>query len=177
MATETEPIPNLIMGNSEWAVSKSKKWDGFLKPKSEPVPNGNSETAICGSAMSRVSRISCQQRNCGSSSCGYGRPSRPSSDRYRRRVWWGGSRRECGMPAPGKSWSVTLRAGEVAFHPGRTVTGAGERGRFRTAASGLSCRSADALVIHITKQCSTEYGQNKAFSSIKNSDRRSSSTC
>ena len=61
MATETEPIPNLIMGNSEWVAGKSKKWDAFLKPKSEPVPNRISETAICRCAMSWVSRISCRR--------------------------------------------------------------------------------------------------------------------
>ena len=38
---------------------------------------------------------------CGSSSCELGRRSRPSSDRYRWRLWGRGSSRGCGMPAPG----------------------------------------------------------------------------
>jgi hypothetical protein len=39
MQTETEPIPNLIMGDSERVVGKSKKWKGFLKPNTETLPN------------------------------------------------------------------------------------------------------------------------------------------
>jgi len=75
------------------------------------------------------------------------------------------------MPAPGKPWSVTLRAGEVAFHPGRTVTGAGERAQFRTAVfGGASGRSSDVLIVHIMKQRSTEYGQLRLFSTNKNGD-------
>jgi len=54
--TETEPILNLIMGNSEWVVSKSMKWNGILKPKSEPVPNRISERRLpeCGVAVHRM---------------------------------------------------------------------------------------------------------------------------
>jgi hypothetical protein len=39
-------MPNLIMGDSERAVGKSKKWDEFLKPKSEPLPNRISERRL-----------------------------------------------------------------------------------------------------------------------------------
>ena len=46
--TETEPIPNLIMGDSGVVTGKSKKWNGILKPKSEPVPNRISERRFPG---------------------------------------------------------------------------------------------------------------------------------
>jgi hypothetical protein len=38
----------LIMGDSEWVVSKSKKRDGFSKPKSELFPNRISERRLPG---------------------------------------------------------------------------------------------------------------------------------
>jgi hypothetical protein len=37
--TETEPIPNLIMGDSEWVQGKPKKRNELFKPKSELLPN------------------------------------------------------------------------------------------------------------------------------------------
>ena len=73
MATETEPIPNLIMGNSEWVAGKSKKRDGFSKPKSELLPSRISESAIFGALLylgCDVSglallrdRVKCDQKN------------------------------------------------------------------------------------------------------------------
>ena len=66
---------------------------------------------------------------CGSSSRELGHPSRPSSDRYSRRLWGSGSRRECGMSAPGTSWSGSLWAadgGVLHRTPGRRGAGAGE---------------------------------------------------
>ena len=89
MQTETEPIPNMIMGDSEWIAGKSKKWDAFLKPKSEPLPNRISETAICVPEMYRVLCTVDHASGCGSSSCRYGLPSRPPRDRYSRCVWSG----------------------------------------------------------------------------------------
>ena len=40
--TETDPIPNPVAGDSERAEGKSKKRQGFRKPKSESPPNRNS---------------------------------------------------------------------------------------------------------------------------------------
>jgi hypothetical protein len=46
--TETDPMPNLIMGDSDWDAGKSKKWKEFLKPKSELLPNRISERRLPG---------------------------------------------------------------------------------------------------------------------------------
>ena len=37
--TDTEPIPKLVVGNTELVVSKLKKGKGFLKPNFELGPN------------------------------------------------------------------------------------------------------------------------------------------
>jgi hypothetical protein len=39
MPTETEPIPNPVVGDSERAAGKSKKLEGLWKPNTEPPPN------------------------------------------------------------------------------------------------------------------------------------------
>ena len=56
--TETEPIPNPIVGHSERGVGKLKKRDGLWKPKSERPPNRNSDWwhfgvrgGVCGGAV------------------------------------------------------------------------------------------------------------------------------
>jgi hypothetical protein len=36
---DTEPMPKLMVGNTELAGCKLKKWKGFLKPNFELVPN------------------------------------------------------------------------------------------------------------------------------------------
>jgi hypothetical protein len=55
--TETEPIPNPVVGDSERAAGKSKMRKGLLKPNTEPPPNRTYETANCCPAMFRMSRI------------------------------------------------------------------------------------------------------------------------
>ena len=72
---------------------------------------------------------------CGSSCCELGRPSRPSSDRYRRRLRGRGLRRECGClrrEHPGADHSGQQME---AFAPDARSPGSGE-GRFQTASSG-----------------------------------------
>ena len=39
MATETEPIPNPVVGHSERIAGKSKKGEGLWEPNSERLPN------------------------------------------------------------------------------------------------------------------------------------------
>ena len=56
MATETEPIPNMDVGNSERDAGKSKKREGLWKPNTELPPNRIYEIAICESAMFWMSR-------------------------------------------------------------------------------------------------------------------------
>jgi hypothetical protein len=41
-------MPNRVVGDSERDDGKPKKRDGFLKPKSEPLPNRTSESEISG---------------------------------------------------------------------------------------------------------------------------------
>ena len=55
--TETEPIPNPILGYSERAAGKSKKREGFSKPNTEPPPNRISESAFSGFEMSWMSCV------------------------------------------------------------------------------------------------------------------------
>jgi len=49
MATETEPIPNPVVGHSERVAGKSKKRNGLWKPNTELPPN-----RTCGAAMSEI---------------------------------------------------------------------------------------------------------------------------
>ena len=85
-------------------------------------------------------------------SCEFGRSRRPQSDRYRRRVWWGGSRRGRGMPEPGllESGSVWATGGRFWMHPQSPGVGEGAipNGGFRGQLGhsprfheGLSCRN------------------------------------
>ena len=55
--TETEPIPNLIMGDSGQVAGKLKKRDEFSKPKSELLPKRVTESVVCISTMFRVSCV------------------------------------------------------------------------------------------------------------------------
>ena len=55
--TETEPIPNLVVGHSERAAGMSKKRKGLWKPNTEPPPNRIHETAIGGAEISGMSRV------------------------------------------------------------------------------------------------------------------------
>ena len=89
--------------------------------------------------------------------------SRPSSDRYRWRLRWGGSCRDLGMPVQGTPERVTLWAtcGRVLMQPQAVVAGEGaiSEGGFRGQLGhsprfheGLSCRnfgrSRQAICIH-----------------------------
>jgi hypothetical protein len=56
-ATETELIPNLLVGDSERAAGKSKKREGLWKPKSKPTPNRPTESDIFDSVISGMSCI------------------------------------------------------------------------------------------------------------------------
>jgi hypothetical protein len=47
-------MPNPVAGDSGLDAGKSKKRDGFMKPKSEPAPNRTCETEIGGASMSGV---------------------------------------------------------------------------------------------------------------------------
>ena len=57
LAASTEPLPNLMAGNSERDVGKPKKGEGLWKPKSELPPNRMSGMDISGSEMSGVSFV------------------------------------------------------------------------------------------------------------------------
>ena len=57
MPTETEPIPNTVVGDSERDAVESKKREGFRKPKSERPPNRISETAVGGASIPGMSRV------------------------------------------------------------------------------------------------------------------------
>jgi hypothetical protein len=54
-STETDRMPSCLCRDSEQVAGKSKKRDGFLKPKSEPLPKRTSESAIFGSSVSWMS--------------------------------------------------------------------------------------------------------------------------
>ena len=56
-ATETEPIPNLVVGDSERVAGKSKKRKGFRKPNTERPPNRTAESANFDSVISGMSCI------------------------------------------------------------------------------------------------------------------------
>jgi hypothetical protein len=56
-ATETEPIPNPVPGDSERAAGKLKKREGLWKPKSELSPNRATESEIFDSVISEMSCI------------------------------------------------------------------------------------------------------------------------
>lgn len=51
LSTETDPIPNPVVGHSERAEGKSKKEEGIWEPKSERVPNRH-RTESSGASMS-----------------------------------------------------------------------------------------------------------------------------
>jgi hypothetical protein len=57
LLTKTDLMPNPVAGDSERAAGKSKKQNGFLKPKSEPPPNRISEIATGDSALSTAGVI------------------------------------------------------------------------------------------------------------------------
>jgi len=73
------------------------------------------------------------------------------------------------MPAPGTSWSVTLRAADGGVSPrtqGRRGRGEGAipNGGFRVRRG----RSAGALIVHAMMQRSNECGHKRLFSTNKN---------
>jgi hypothetical protein len=50
LTTETEPMPNLVAGDSERVASKPKKRKGFRKPNTELLPNRISERRLPGAS-------------------------------------------------------------------------------------------------------------------------------
>ena len=55
--TETDLMPNSVVGDSERFAVESKKWEGFRKPNTERPPSRISETEIGGASMSLMSRV------------------------------------------------------------------------------------------------------------------------
>ena len=63
--TETDLMPNPVVGNSERAGGKSKKRESFRKPNTEPPPNRISEIATGVAALSTAGVIAVAFPNVG----------------------------------------------------------------------------------------------------------------